>query len=435
MDRSLIMTLSKLQVLVVDDHREVARANASILEALGCSASIQTDPSQVENRLGEFDLVLLDVQMPEIAGIELLQRIKARRPQTGVIMVTVVDQIETAVRAIKAGAYNYLLKPLDAGRLKEILESFVSNRPPSFESFITQAPCFEDVFRRVRSFAQADVPVLIEGETGTGKELIARIVHTLSPRREHRFVAVNVAALPPTLFESELFGYRKGAFTGALQDSAGYFEQAGPGTLLLDEIGDVELDQQKRLLRVLQAQKYYRVGESVERDLRARLIFTTNRDLKAEVGKGRFREDLYFRLAAHPVRLPPLRERPGDIELLSQYFVKKYASQFGRSVEGIDPEALKVLKRHAFPGNVRELEGMISSAVLLENSGRITAASLPTFATVAPVEDLETARYQVVLKAMAECGGNQTRAAERLGIARQTLNRLLAEYRRQGRIA
>jgi DNA-binding NtrC family response regulator len=433
-------------VLVVDDDKAVAASHADLLEGIGYRPLTQTIPEDVEPHLARqpgIELVLLDIQMPGINGIDLLHRIKLRRPDVGVVMATVINDVEHAVRAIKAGAYNYLLKPLQRNDVERVLHSYFSNQPkgivedPLFRPFVTQDPGFVETFRRVKAFAEADVPVLILGETGTGKEMIAQLIHSLSRRSQGRFVAVNMAALSGELFESELFGHCRGAYTGALQDRNGYFDEAGSGTILLDEIGELEPDLQKKLLRVLQTRRYCRVGETAERELSARILIATNRDLQKEIAEHRFREDLYYRINNYFVSLPPLRERRGDVELLSRYFVRKYGSQFGRPVDGIAPEALDLLCRYSFPGNVRELEGMISAAILLETTGKLQAASLPPHlaAVEDPKDDLERARCNAIMKVLAQVDGNQTKASEKLGIARQTLNYLLKDYRARGWIA
>jgi DNA-binding NtrC family response regulator len=358
----------------------------------------------------------------------------------------VVNDVEQAVCAIKAGAYNYLLKPLQAEQVARVLRSYFSNQPagliddPRFRPFVTRDPAFKEIFRRIQAFAEQDIPVLVEGETGTGKELVAQLIHSLSPRKQERFLPVNVAAFQETLFESELFGHVRGSFTGAMRDRVGCFEEARKGTLFLDEIGELGLDQQRKLLRVLQTKRYSRVGESEEREVGARVVLATNRDLRREVAEGRFREDLFYRISSYAVSLPPLRERPGDVELLADYFLRKYASQFGRAVSGFSPAALKTLKGYPFPGNVRELEGVVSSAILLEQSGELQAECLPKhLAPAGPAateEDrLERARFETIRKVLAECDGNQTQAAERLKIARQTLNYLLKDYRARGWIS
>ncbi|HEX7899066.1 MAG TPA: sigma-54 dependent transcriptional regulator [Planctomycetota bacterium] len=430
-------------VLVVDDDPAVAEEHARLLRAIGCRAEVETLPENVEGRLArdpEIGLLLLDLRMPGMSGLDLLRQVRIRRPDVGVVMATVVNDVEPAVVAIKSGAYNYLLKPLQAEPLARVVESWVSNRPaplvddPRFAGFVTRDPAFKEIFRRLAAFAGQDVPVLLEGETGTGKELAAQLVHALSPRGGERFLAVNMAAFQPTLFESELFGHARGAFTGATRDRAGRFEEAGAGTLFLDEIGELDLESQRKLLRVLQTKTYARVGESAERPLAARVVLATNLELREEVAAGRFREDLYYRISGYGVKLPPLRERPGDVELLAGYFLRKYASQFGRAVDSLSSEAAAALAAYDYPGNVRELESVISSALLLEPSRTLSKDSLPRHLAAAPADagDLERARFDAVRKALSEQQGNQTRAAAKLGIARQTLNVLLKRYREKG---
>ncbi len=430
-------------VLIVDDDREVAESHARMIRDLGYESVTESVPEQVEPRLSRpdpIDLVLLDIQMPGLNGLDLLQRLRVRRPDIGVIMATVINDLESAVKAIRSGAYNYLLKPIQIPQLRRAIQSYFTNQVPRldpdacFRPFVTAHPAFQAVFHRVKSFAQADVPILLTGETGTGKELMARIIHALSPRRAERFRAVNLGALTPSLFESELFGHVKGAFTGATADRPGYFEEAGAGTLFLDEIAELAPEQQTKLLRVLQSRSFARVGESTERPLEARLVLATNADLRSQLKAGRFREDLFYRISSYSVELPPLRERRSDIELLAKYFLEKYSVQFDRSIRGFSEEALSLLARYPFPGNVRELEGIVSAAVLLEQGEWIQAASLPRHCRVPDDDsgDLEKARYRTIIQAMAECSGNQTRAAAKLGIARQTLNQLLKDYRARG---
>lgn len=440
-------------VLVVDDDEAVARAHAELLSGCGYEAVIETDPLKAEKHLLDnprIALALYDLRMPGLHGLELLQRTRLVRPDVGVIIATVVGDIEEAVRATKLGAYNYLLKPIPAERLGRVLSSYFESLPqpagversgarpaidddPRFRGFVTQSPVFKEVFRQIRVYGEADVPVLIHGETGTGKELVANLIHAFSPRRSERFISINVAALSTQLFESELFGHRRGAFTGAVADKAGFFEEAAGGTLFLDEIGELPFELQTKLLRVLQTKRFARVGDTAERPLDARLIFATNRHLDSDIGQERFRADLFFRIASHGIRLPPLRARREDIPLLTTYFLEKYCCQYGRHLDGIDKEAMDALEAYPFPGNVRELEGFISAAVLLEEASCIRLASLPfhvrTAATEPPAEDLESLRNQTILRVLAECDGNQTRAAERLGISRSTVIRALRHIR------
>ncbi len=433
-------------VLIVDDDIEVATSHARMVLDLGYRTLTESNPEAVESlleRAPEVSIVLLDVRMPRLNGLELLMRIRLRRPEVGVVMATVVNDVEHAVRAIKSGAYNYLLKPLQADRVGRVLESWFGSRsaPPTddaeFRGLITGAASLREIFARVRALAGTDVTVLLGGETGTGKELVAERLHALSARRAGPFVPVNVAALSPPLFESELFGHRAGAFTGATQDHPGYFGTAAGGTLFLDEIGEISPESQTKFLRVVQSRRYCRVGEAVERPLEARLVVATNRDLAAAVRDGDFREDLYYRLSSHAVLLPPLRDRPGDVGLLSRYFLEKYSCQYGRTIRSLDPETMRCLEKHLWPGNVRELEGIMSMAVLVEKSDRLTPDSLPEHVRIGTKtgQNLEAVRYQAVMQALAACGGNQTKAADRLGISRVTLNRWLKQYRERSNSA
>lgn len=427
-------------VLVVDDDPVVAATHGELLQSVGFQAVIANDPRDVLDLLRQrldICLVLLDMRMPHISGLELLPRIKACRPELAVIAATVINDIEHAVMATKAGAYNYLLKPLQAGRLQDVINSCLSNVPVPliddnrFRSFITQEAAFVDIFKRIQSFASAEVPMLIEGETGTGKELIARLAHALSPRVEHDFLAINIAAISAELFESELFGHKKGSFTGAYKDKRGYFESASNATLFLDEIGELGGEQQKKLLRVLQSNTFFRVGDTKEIPTNVRLIFATNKNLTEEVAAGRFRADLYYRIASHSLALPPLRSRPKDISLLARYFLEKYSAQFGRGIRNFSDEALHILSCYNYPGNVRELEGIVSSAVLLEQSDCILPQSLPKHLLdqAMPAYSYATdERYVEIMQALSDSGGNQTLAAKKLGIARETLNRWLKKY-------
>lgn len=430
-------------VLAVDDDPAVAEAHAHLLESVGAFSLTETNPDRVEGRLDErrdIEMVLLDLRMPSLTGLEVLERVWVRRPEVGVVIATVVNDIEVAVRAIKLGAYNYLLKPIRPEPLCQVLDSYFANRPrrlaedPRFASFITGCAAFEHVFRRIQSFAEEDVTVLLQGETGTGKEIVAHIIHSMSARNRGPFIPVNLAGLSTDLLGSELFGHCKGAFTGAARDHAGYFEAASGGTIFLDEVGELGLDQQAKLLRILQTRRYCRVGETCERESTARIVLATNRTLCEDVKRGRFRQDLFFRLSAYVVSLPPLRQRNGDTELLANYFLRKYCSQFSRTIAGFHPDALSRLVGHSFPGNVRELEGIVAAAVLIERRSVVFPSSLPgrLGQQKEEVTDLETLKHRAIMDALARCDGNQTKAAEKLGLSRSHLNRLLNAYKRRG---
>lgn len=437
---------SSHKILVVDDEPPVAEAHAQILSDIGFPTVVLTDPGYALEEIShhpDIDVVLLDIQMPGMNGLELLNRIKLVRPELGVIMVTVINDVDLAVQAIKSGAYNYLLKPLQLERVKGVLSSFCDNRPrrflddPRFSPYITGCPRFEPIFRAVKAFAEADVTILVQGETGTGKELIARMIHSLSTRKTDRFAVLDVAAIPSGLFESELFGHRKGAFTSATSDHQGHFEAAGSGTLFIDEIGELANELQVKLLRAVQTRKFARVGETSEKEMNARLVLATNRDIAVEMKANRFRSDLYYRLASHTITLPPLRDRGGDVPILADYLLRKYCSQFGRQIAGFLPETMDILNSYPFPGNIRELEGIVSSAVLLEQGLAISPESLPRHVreTEKPEgDDLEAIRIRAIRDALASCNGNQTKAALKLGVSRGHLNTLLKRLRERGQL-
>lgn len=431
------------KILVVDDQIETAETHAAILKDLNYNFGTETNPKNVISILSNdraINLVLLDIRMPEMSGLELLFQIKSQFPNVGVIMATVISDIQEAVKAIKNGAFNYLLKPLQKERLASVIHSYFESIPqlinddPRFSSYITNDPKFVEIFKRINVFSQVDVPILIEGETGTGKELISQIIHSVSNNANGPFVAVNVAAISETLFESELFGHIKGSFTSAHRDHKGFIEMAENGSLFLDEIGELGFEQQKKLLRILQNKTYSKVGSSTEVKMNCRIILATNKNLKTEVQNKKFREDLYYRIASHTIYLPPLKERPNDLILLSRYFLRKYASQYGRIIDDFSKESIECLINYKYPGNIRELEGIISSSVLLEQTNLVTLSSLPYHLKVKSndSDDLEGIKFQAIKKTLEEFNGNQTKAAQKLGIARGTLNKLIQDYKKAG---
>lgn len=438
---------SASMILVVDDFDEVAQEHSEILNELGYSSSHMSDPTNVLGFLkkrGDIDLVCLDLRMPRIGGVELMKQIKDFNPNIGVIIATVVNDVREAIRATRGGAYNYLLKPLQAESLSKVVKSYYTNQPKRrfaddrFSCYITKSKKIERIFTRLKSFSNSSIPVLITGETGTGKEMLAKLTHQLSERKEKPFVALNVSSLEDSLVASEMFGHAKGAFTGADRHREGFFKTAGEGTLFLDEIGELSLEHQKGLLRVLQDGSYYPVGSSSMQQSQCRLVMATNRNLKREVSAGRFREDLYYRICHASLDLPPLRERPEDIELLADYFFKKYCSQHGRPLLGIEDEMMRVLKAYPFCGNVRELEGIINTAVLLEDGSSLSAHNLPAHLTDSAPDifeggdedvgyNLDKLRCSTIARALKATKNNQSKAAELLGISRSTLHRFLNE--------
>ena len=403
-----------------------------------------------------YDLVLTDVRLPDADGFSVLAHARQRSPLTEVVMMTAFATVDAAVAAVKAGAYDYLAKPFEPDDLRLTVDRALERRAlraradaaeASLErlqatgDMLGESPPMRHVRRLIERVAGLDVTVLVTGESGTGKELVARAVHRLGPRASGPFIAVNCGAIPDNLLESELFGHARGAFTGAANARAGLFEEAGTGTIFLDEIGELPLDLQVKLNRVLEERTLRRVGESRERPVAARVITATHRPLETLIAEGRFREDLYFRLNVYPVELPPLRQRGEDVLLLASHFLAQAARRFGRSVNAFSPDATRQLLTHPWPGNVRELRNVVDRAVILADADTVTHLDLPERAQErgAPMgafqltgtfrEAMEQAREQATRQyfhaLLTRTEGNVTRAAEQAGIERESLHRLL----------
>jgi len=369
-------------VLLVDDDpgtRKVGRANLGLE---GFEVVVASSGAEAMARLGELDplAMVTDLKMPDMDGIALMQRVHAERPALPVVLVTAHATVETAVQALRHGAHHYLVKPIRWDELALVLGQAVSHerarrdlerlrgeldRVAGFEEMVGDSPAMKEVFRIVNQVADSDASVLLRGETGTGKELVARALHKRSVRRGRPFVAVNCTAVPRELMESEFFGHEKGAFTGAVARRQGRFQQAEGGTLFLDEVGDLDLSVQGKLLRALQEREISRVGAERAERVDVRVVAATNRDLEDLVKEGRFRDDLYYRLNVIPLRLPPLRERPGDVPALVDHFVSSFAERLGRAVPLPPPEVLAAACGYAWPGNVRELRNLCERAALM----------------------------------------------------------------------
>ncbi|MCG6892307.1 MAG: sigma-54 dependent transcriptional regulator [Desulfobacteraceae bacterium] len=442
------------RILVVDDDRATRESMEEILEDDYDVVCVADGPSALEKIQKEvFDLVFLDVVMPEMDGIETLRRIKAFDNSLDVIMVSATDRAREATDSIKSGAYDYITKPFDAEVVLHHLENALHKRSLEQEirylrsemalragdtRVISQSDSMKAVFRLVGKVAQAASNVLISGESGTGKELIARVIHNGSPRAEHRFVAINCAAIPPELIEAELFGHEKGAFTGAYRQNIGKFEFANRGTIFLDEISSLKLEMQAKLLRFLQEREFTRVGSNRSIKVDIRMVAATNTRLEEMIADGRFRDDLYFRLNVIPIQLPPLRQRKGDIPLLANYFLERFNRRLNKNIRSIEADAMAVLEAYPWPGNIRELENLIERMVVLEADGKaIDEKALPfdlLFHDEASEEDwqgktvnrglIEARRAferQYVLRALRSCGWNQAETARMLKIHRNTL--------------
>lgn len=396
------------------------------------------------------EIVLLDLIMPQMTGLELLERILEVSPQTDVILMTGHYSPESAVEAIRKGASDYLTKPVSIPLLRERIGNLIAEtrerrraleidremlQASQFEGMVGRSPLMIDVFLRIRRAAPHFRTALITGATGTGKELVARALHRLSPVAAARMAVCNCSAIVETLFESELFGYVKGAFTGAQQDKIGLFEYANGGTIFLDEIGDMPLATQSKLLRVLENREFQRVGSPATRRTDVHVVAATNRDLRDLMARGQFREDLYYRLSMIEIRLPRLADRREDLPLLERYFVEKFAAQYGKTIRGVAPRAQIVLARYGWPGNVRELENVLGHACMMAEGETIDVRDIPEHLKGAPVQEpvvedeellpLAEVHRRHALKVLERVEGNKARAAKILGIHRATLYRLI----------
>ena len=436
-------------ILIVDDDELIRSFLHTILKEEGYRVDEAKNGREGLAKViaGDYALVITDLKMPALSGLELLQEGRKQKPEARWIVITAFGSIENAVEAMKAGADDYLTKPFhDPGDLRRVIQrvlreaqaeqtiSFLSEElgkqfPPLEMIFLGEK--MQQVHRLVKEVAPTPTSVLISGPSGTGKELVARVVHQFSPRKEKPFVAVHCAALAETLLESELFGHERGAFTGAVNPRKGRFELADGGTIFLDEIGDLPPAVQVKLLRVLQEREFERVGGTKTLSVDVRVISATNKDLKTEVDSRRFREDLFYRLNVFPIPLPPLAERPEAILPLAEYFANKFAVSFGKRFSGFTPLAQAALKGYGWPGNIRELQNVIERAAIL-SSGEVDAHHLNLeFAEndPPPAEGLlRNLEQETIQKVLSEVGGNRKRAAQILGISLRTLQYRIKDY-------
>ena len=441
------------RILIVDDDPSMRTALMETVKRLGYSVQGAVDGMDAIERLARFRpwMVLTDLRMPRLNGLDLIKEVKARAPQATIVLMTAYGAIETAVEAMKLGASEYLLKPFSMDVLERVIANLKSGReegaapdrsPHQTESraLLTQDPGMIRLISTIEGVTSSQATVLIQGESGTGKELLARFIHNRSPRAHRPFIAVNCAALPDGLLESELFGHERGAFTGALIRKIGKFEMAHTGTLLLDEISEMNLTLQAKLLRVLQEREVDRIGGRDPVSINIRVIATTNRALYREVEQGRFREDLYYRLNVFPVTVPPLRERTIDIPLLARHFVGQSAMRNGLTQPALSESAGAHLQRLAWKGNVRELENVMERAVLLAGHGPILPEHCPPEQSgetpVLPGPPQQQANgslwemeRELIFKTLARVKDNRTHAAKELGISIRTLRNKLREYR------
>jgi two-component system response regulator HydG len=445
-----------LHILVVDDDAPHRNMLLTLLRNWGYRADEAADgeAAVARCRAQSFDLVLMDVRMPKKTGLEALKDMRLLNPALPVLIMTAFSNVEAAVEAIKNGAYDYLTKPLDFDKLKVVLRNVfehvgllhanasLSSALAATEmrsSIVGQSDAMRRVLEMARAIAPSEATVLLAGESGTGKELVAKAIHANSKRAQGPYVAVNCAAITESLLESELFGHEKGAFTGADKRREGYFMQADTGSIFLDEIGELPLSMQAKLLRVIQEREVQRVGGGKPVPVDVRIIAATNRDLQQETAVGKFREDLYYRLNVVALTLPSLRERPDDVPLLAQYFLERFAKKNNKSVRGFTPGAMDRLIRYEWPGNVRELENVIERAVVLLIGEHIGERELPgkllhsAAAENGPVAamtgfTLEEVERSVIMETLKKFGGNKSETAKALGINRKTLHLKLARY-------
>jgi DNA-binding NtrC family response regulator len=453
--------MTRARVLVADDKDNNLKLLKKILSP-EFDVTLAEDGTRALALLSvsDYEVVVTDIKMPGADGMTVLREVKRRRPETEVILMTAYGSVEKAVEAMKEGAYHYLSKPFDPDEALLLVQRAAERRllrtqardlrsaldtASRFENLVGSSVAMRKVLDLMQRAADSDATVLITGESGTGKEVVARSLHVASPRRQRRFVPVNCGAIPEALVESELFGYVKGAFTGAATDRRGLFEEADGGTLFLDEIGELPLAMQVKLNRALQERAIRRVGASEEQPVDVRVIAATNLDLKAAASAGRFREDLFYRLNIFPIRVPPLRDRRDDIPALAALFVERHARK-DRRPEGFTAEALAALVEYDWPGNVRELENVVQRALAVSDGPRIRVGALPEdVGALRPRGPsgarLETLTYREVLDLakdralrdylvalMKDLTGNVTQAAERAGIERESMHRLLKRY-------
>jgi two-component system response regulator HydG len=447
----------KARILVVDDdaaHRAMLRA---LLEAEGYQVSEADDGDAAcrEVARAHFDLVLMDMRMKRMHGDAAQKRMAEINPALPVVIMTAYASVRSAVEALKSGAQDYLTKPIDPDELTLLIQKTLAYRRLEAENrnlkarldaqfdfghIIGRSPSMRELFETLALVAPSEATLLIQGESGTGKELVANAIHHNSPRREKPFIKVNCAALPETLLENELFGHEKGAFTGATRSQKGRFQLAHQGTLFLDEIAEMSPATQAKILRVLQEREFEPVGGSRTVQVDARIISATNRRLEDEIAAGRFRKELLYRLNVVTITVPPLRDRPDDIPLLADFFLRRYAKKNRRRLKGVHPRAMNLLQRHRWPGNVRELENVIERAVIMARADVVDAGDLPgTFVDANAVEpapsqmlasgrSLKEVEQEMILNTLADMGGNRTQTARVLGISRRTLQLKLKDY-------
>ncbi len=450
----------KPKILIIEDEPTMRVGMEHLLSSSGYHVKSCKDGSEgiVAVEREAFDLVITDMRLPGHDGLSVLKRVKALSPLTGVIIITAFAEVKTAVQAIKDGAFDYISKPFSNDELLILIERFLRFRNlekeinklketfterEGFQKLIGVSPAMRAIFDRIEAVADTDVAVLIQGESGTGKELVANAIHNLSSRRERQYIKINCAAIPENLFESEIFGHEKGAFTGALDTRKGKFELANGGTIFFDEIGDMPLSLQAKLLRVVEENLLYRLGSSEPVRVNVRGIYATSKNLKDLIEKGLFREDLFYRINVVPLTIPPLRERREDIPYLIEHFLEVFGNKYSKPDIRVAPAAFECLMSYSYPGNVRELKHTIERAVLLSRNSLIDINDLPEeiscpdrerqlISTQFPLhKGLSILEKEMIINALIESKGKRTEAARRLGISRKVLWKKMKEYKIQ----
>jgi two-component system, NtrC family, response regulator AtoC len=443
------MSKERTRILIVDDEEIVRESLSAWLEQDGYTVQTAPDGETGLDRVRKerWSILLVDLKMPGIDGLQVLEEARKLQPEAAAVIMTAYATVDTAVAAMKIGAYDYLVKPFDPEELSLMIQKIVTQqalvrenvllrkvlkREYHFRDLISKSPSMQAVFDLARTAARSHSTILVLGESGTGKELLARAVHAESPRSQGPFITMSCAALTETLLESELFGHEKGAFTGAAARRKGKFEIAQGGTLFLDEIGDISPKLQLDLLRVLEDRKFFRVGGNEAVTVDARIIAATNRDLQKAVADGSFREDLFYRLNVIPIQLPPLRDRLEDLPLLVEHFLEQLGAEMNKRVDEVSSEAMATLMGHAWPGNVRELRNILERAVVVA-SGRVIEASdlglrRAPEAAEGGLASLDEVEKHHVAHVLAETGGNISQAARTLGIDRATLYNKMRKY-------
>ena len=444
------------RLFICDDEEEILRYLCKLLTSQGYAVETFSSGTSLLRRFAELgegpDLLLQDVRMPDMDGISVLKEVKRLRPSLPVIIMTAFATVDHAVSAMRIGAFDYITKPFPKEKILGVLNNALEReqlleenrvlreelgRGPVTTPLVFRSDRFRHVHDLALQVADSEANILITGESGTGKELIAAAIHHHSPRRERPLLSLNCAALTETLLESQLFGHVRGAFTGALSTRKGLLEEAGGGTLFLDEVGDMSTAIQAKLLRVIQSREFLPVGATRTRSVDIRFVAATNKELEKEIHAGRFREDLFYRLNVISLHLPPLRERPEDVEPLARHFLDKFAHRMNRDITAISRETLIALETHSWPGNVRELENVMERAVILTRGNEVELGVLPLKMTAAQTESavngdevsLESVEIEHIRRVLDRTGFHKARSSEILGISRKTLDRKIAEYR------